>query len=297
MSERNSRNARRKAQKRRVMRNRIILGLIAVAIVVALIFLLSTCGKNKPNNTSKDLNLQSIGGTTESDVSSNAESIVSNISSNIKSGTSSVGNSTANTVSSKVTDMSGDWQIILVNTKYTLPLDYSPSVTKITAKYASPVGLTFDSRAAASLNAMLDAAHKDGVNLIVISAYRTMSKQKELYRNAVTKRKSAHPDWSDAQVEAEAAKNVAIPGTSEHQLGLAVDFNSVETDFENTAQYRWLKANAEKYGFVNRYPSNKSAVTGIIYEPWHWRYVGVDHAKKMNELGLCLEEYVEYLKK
>ena len=100
---------------------------------------------------------------------------------------------------------------------------------------------------------------------------------------------------SEEEAKKEAATRVAIPGTSEHHLGLAVDINSVETSFENTKAFKWLQKNAENYGFVLRYPKDKKAITKIIYEPWHYRYVGVEHAKEMNRLGLCLEEYIDLL--
>ena len=90
---------------------------------------------------------------------------------------------------------------------------------------------------------------------------------------------------------------MARPGTSEHHTGLAIDFNSVESKFENTEGYEWLKKNAEDYGFVMRYPQGKEDVTGVIYEPWHWRFIGIKHAKEMNRLNLCFEEYVRYLDK
>ena len=80
--------------------------------------------------------------------------------------------------------------------------------------------------------------------------------------------------------------------TSEHNLGLAVDFNNVKKDFEKTKAFEWLRANAENYGFVLRYAQEKEDITKVSYEPWHWRYVGVEHAQKMNEMGICLEEYI-----
>lgn len=87
------------------------------------------------------------------------------------------------------------------------------------------------------------------------------------------------------------------PECSDHNLGLAVDFNYVKEDFENTKAFKWLTKNAENYGFILRYPKGKEYITKVDYEPWHWRYVGEENAKKMNELNMCLEEYVEYLNK
>ena len=87
------------------------------------------------------------------------------------------------------------------------------------------------------------------------------------------------------------------PGTSEHNLGLAIDFNYVNYNFDQTKGFKWLKDNAENYGFVLRYDKEKEDITKVIYEPWHWRYVGKENAIKMNELNMCLEEYIEYLSK
>lgn len=87
------------------------------------------------------------------------------------------------------------------------------------------------------------------------------------------------------------------PGGSDHNLGLAVDFNYVDNSFAKTSEYKWLLKNAENYGFILRYPEDKEDKTKIAYESWHWRYVGEENAKRMNELNMCLEEYVEYLQK
>ena len=93
-----------------------------------------------------------------------------------------------------------------------------------------------------------------------------------------------------------ADRAVQKPGYSEHNTGLAMDFNTVNDSFKNTNTYAWLMEHAEDYGFVLRYPEDKEDITGIMYEPWHFRYVGVEHAKKMNELHMCLEEYIEYVR-
>ena len=89
--------------------------------------------------------------------------------------------------------------------------------------------------------------------------------------------------------------SVARPGTSEHQTGLAIDFNVASSTFEKSPGYKWMLENAENYGFILRYPKGKTEITGIIFESWHWRFVGIDVAKEMNALGLTLEEYVAQL--
>ena len=121
----------------------------------------------------------------------------------------------------------------------------------------------------------------------------TIEEKRKYFHNKFTSTKYLEAPFNEAKKVA--ATIVAVPGTSEHHIGLAVDFNSVEESFENTKAFRWLQENAEDYGFVMRYPKDKKSITKIIYEPWHYRYVGVEHAKAMNDLGLCMEEYLEYL--
>ena len=188
----------------------------------------------------------------------------------------------------------GDWALRLVNFETPLDGEFDPGLTKIKSKY-NPNGLKFDSRAVEAVNIMCDAARADGVTLTVISAYRTISKQNSLYNNKVDRLVNAGYDREEALVEAATA--VARPGTSEHHLGLAVDFNSVEQDFENTKAGKWLRQHAAEYGFIMRYPSGKKDITGVIYEPWHFRFVGRKHAAAIEEMGVCLEEYLDYLGK
>ncbi len=185
------------------------------------------------------------------------------------------------------------WYLKLVNYENVLPSDSSIETEKINSKYARSHH-EFDVRAMDALKNMCVAAEQDGIDLFVISPYRTYNTQAGLYNAEVQ-------EWLDAGYSQEAAEDkaatiVARPGTSEHNLGLAADFNSVEESFDQTATFRWLKNNAEKYGFIMRYPKDKQDITKVIYEPWHYRYVGVEHAKAINQLGYCLEEYVEYLK-
>lgn len=274
--------ARSKHTRRNNMINggKLIIGLVAVVLVFILVFVLAS------NN-----------GVNNSDPTTSIASITDGSSQNIDTNSTASGTTVSGTSSSVTTNTSGDFNLILVNAKNLLPSSYSIE-TKVIAdgnKTFNPYSLSFDARAVDSLNQLLKDAQKEGLTLYVISAYRAMSKQTSLYDAEVERQKANHPEYSDEEAKAAAGKNVAIPGTSEHQLGLAVDFNSVETSFENTDEFRWLKENAAKYGFVNRYPKDKVSVTGINYEPWHYRYVGVEHAKKMNEKGLCLEEYVKTL--
>lgn len=135
------------------------------------------------------------------------------------------------------------------------------------------------------ITAMVKAAQAEGVNLKVWSPFRSYGDQKVLFENQV---KRVNGD------EQKAATVVARPGTSEHNTGLCADFNMADDAFESTPMYTWMVENAEDYGFILRYPKGKTDITGVIYESWHWRFVGINTAKEMNSLKMTLEEYVEY---
>ncbi len=207
--------------------------------------------------------------------------------------TSSVVDVSSNISSQPTVPQEELWMLRLANSENVLPADFTVDTGLITPAYARDQGMSFDARAVGELNNMLAAADRDGVNLLVISCFRTLTKQTNLYNAEV--QKWLNQGYSEVDAKAKAGTIVAVPGTSDHNLGLAVDLNSVEESFEGTAQFRWLQEHAAEYGFVMRYPKDKQDMTKIIYEPWHYRYVGVEHAKKMNELDMCLEEYVKYL--
>ena len=152
-----------------------------------------------------------------------------------------------------------------------------------------------DERCYKDLQAMLDACRAEGLEPVVCSAYRSYNRQNELFQNKVAE--FAAYGFGVEQAEIEAAKVVALPGSSEHQLGLAVDIVDINNQIlddsqEQTPVQKWLQAHSWEYGFIMRYPSNKSEVTGIIYEPWHYRYVGQEVAQSIFEQELCLEEYL-----
>ena len=184
------------------------------------------------------------------------------------------------------------WNLLLVNPWNELPEGFSVELRELGD------GEAVDERAYPDLQAMLDDASAEGLSPIVCSSYRTREKQQELFVRRVGRLTAA--GYSEQEAVTEAGKWVAVPGTSEHQTGLALDIISssyqvLDRDQENTAEQRWLMENSYKYGFILRYPSDKSEITGINYEPWHYRYVGKEAAKEMYEKGLCLEEYLEYL--
>lgn len=185
------------------------------------------------------------------------------------------------------------WEMLLINPWNSLPEDFNPELAEIDIKYAGYDGAQFDARAIDQLHAMCEAAANDGIRLVIISAYRTNATQSTLFNNKISRVKAANPALTDEEAENEAATVVARPGTSEHQVGLAVDFNSVQDSFRDTEEYKWLTENCTDYGFILRYADDKQDKTGIIPEPWHYRYVGVENAKAIKESGLSMEEFIE----
>lgn len=142
------------------------------------------------------------------------------------------------------------------------------------------------------LENMIENAKKDNIILWISSGYRNISLQTKLFNNQVEREKSREL-ISDEEAQNRASKVVARPYTSEHNTGLAIDFNGVEDNFYKTPEYKWLKENAHKYGFIERYQEKFQDITGVIYEPWHFRYVGKEHAPKIKEQNICLEEYIK----
>lgn len=182
-----------------------------------------------------------------------------------------------------------DWRLILVNYENQMPSDFEIELANIDKNRQ------IDERVLPELNKMINAIKKDGItNIWVQSAYRSVSRQQHIYNEKV----NMYLDEGKTLEEAEELTQQTInkPETSEHNLGLAIDFNYVDYDFEKSSAYEWLLENAENYGFILRYPKEKVDITKVNYEPWHWRYVGKENAIKMNELDMCLEEYIEYNK-
>ena len=182
------------------------------------------------------------------------------------------------------------WYLILVNGKHPMKEGYVPELKELEPGYS------VDSRIASAVRKMLTDAEKEGLNIEICSAYRSVEYQQKVFGDSMKTRVKDGMAYWDAYEET--TKYVAIPGTSEHGIGLALDLISGEYEElderqENTPEAQWLFENCHKYGFILRYPSQKSNYTGINYEPWHYRYVGEEHAKKITELGITLEEYLQ----
>ena len=181
--------------------------------------------------------------------------------------------------------VSEEWNLIVVNRWNELSEDYSVELTELSN------GQKVDSRIYPYLQEMFDAARAEGIYPIVREGYRTAEEQQEILDDKI--QTYINQGYSQSRAEKTAKEWVALPGTSEHQLGIAVDINADKSKCSNEEVYAWLAENAYKYGFILRYPMGKQEITGTSYEPWHYRYVGIEAAYEINERGICLEEYFE----
>ena len=183
--------------------------------------------------------------------------------------------------------------LVLVNDSHRLPQDYTPPLAAVPGSEKQ-----LHTAAAAALARMMAAAKEEGCPLHLVSGYRSVKYQQGLFSRKV--QSCLNAGLPAAEAEAEAAKWVARPGASEHALGLAADLVSgdwylthedLTQEFETTSAFAWLCAHGAEYGFILRYPADKEAITGVHYEPWHWRYVG-EAAGEIAASSLCLEEWL-----
>lgn len=187
--------------------------------------------------------------------------------------------------SSNINNDIENWNLILVNKWNKIPDNYNVELVEV------PGGEKVDKRIYEPLMQMLNDAKESNWDKepIVVAGYRTNEKQTELYEERIEEYKK--DGYSEQEAITEAEKWVSVPGYSEHQIGLAVDINGATYDL-----YFWLQENSYKYGFIFRYPGNKTDITGISEEVWHYRYVGKEVAKEIHDKGICLEEYLESAK-
>lgn len=191
-----------------------------------------------------------------------------------------------------------DWNLILVNPDTYIPDGYGESVKLAVAQTNYTGVYQVDERIVEDLQAMIEAAEADGIDLVLRSAFRTNERQRQLYNNRVSILEGQ--GYSHEEALKVAATINALPGTSEHETGLAVDiltsdYTSLDSDFDTTEAFEWLTEHCAEYGFIMRYPEDKTDITGIIYEPWHYRYVGKKDAQRIQELGITFEEYYQML--
>ena len=180
-------------------------------------------------------------------------------------------------------------ELLLINPWHLLPEDYEPELENV------EYGHKMDVCAAEHLRDMLADCREEGLSPLICSSFRERSKQERLFENDV--RKYMYSGMTEEEAREETARNVAVPGSSEHEAGLAVDIvyagrQILDEEQENNETQQWLMEHCWEYGFILRYPYDKQEITGITYEPWHYRYVGFEAAEKIMSKGICLEEYL-----
>jgi len=174
-----------------------------------------------------------------------------------------------------------EWALRLVNWENPLPMDFAPECEEVQNH------CSMDKRVAPIAHRMILDAWDQGVTLIINSAYRPYTDQQRVYNARFQKHLAGGSSEEEARQLTESY--VAVPGYSEHQLGLAMDIVAVQ---DSALAEGWLAAHASEYGFILRYPEDKTELTHTAYEPWHYRYVGVAAAREITARGLCLEEYL-----
>lgn len=254
------RERRRQRRYREAMRNRIIAAAFLVLLIVGIIFIVKGCKDKK--QAQEEQQQQAAEALARQDEPQEPEPA----------------------------KPSADNELLtLVNPWNELPEDWQVDLVTLSN------GLQIDRRCYDALQEMMDACREAGYEPLICSAYRTQETQQDLFNNKVAKLEAGGKSHDEAVQEAGTV--VAVPGTSEHQLGLAVDVVDVNNqnlteEQEKTPTQKWLMANSWRYGFIHRYPNSKSDITGIIYEPWHYRYVGKDAAQEIFNKGITLEEYL-----
>ncbi len=252
----NERERRRQRRYREAMRNRAIAAVVLVALIVGAVFIVKGCKKDEtlPGDDQQEQQTDTP--------EENTQEPPVNV---------------------------DDELLTVVNPWNPLPEDWVCDLVTLSD------GRRVDSRCYEAFEEMMAACRDAGYAPFLCSAYRTQETQQSLYDNKVQRLMNSGMGEEEAKVEA--AKAVAIPGTSEHQLGLAVDIvdanmQDLTDEQEKTETQKWLMANSWRYGFIHRYPNDKTDITGIIYEPWHYRYVGKAAAQDIFNRDITLEEYV-----
>ncbi len=314
-----SRTARRAAAKRRM---RILLGITVAVIGVALIvFTVQMMGGNEnPGGGSvpgdSDTHIVVITSTqTDSVTDSETNSVTDSI-----TDTNTDTNTDTDTITSTTTDSNSNsnssdkdyktndptpginddgsfdftaWNMILVNPDNPIPDDYPLKLAWVSLNGKDR---QVNSLCADAFREMVNAAKEDGITLLLRSTYRGIALQTEGFNDKV--QEYINKGYSKEEAAKKAATIVAVPGTSEHHTGLAADittpsFDRLNKDFDKTDAYQWLVTHCAEYGFILRYPADKTEITKIIYEPWHYRYVGKEAAQIIMSEGICYEEFIE----
>ena len=297
-AERRRRAAARARRKKEIRRNRIIFAILCLALLALIVFGmvklvgLFTKDKDSSSGSTSSSTSISVSGDSTSGPASGSESGSTSSPESRSASTSEPASATGTAATTGGGD--ADWLLTLVNNNVKLPDGWEDTLETKVAD--SSTGKELATVAADAFINMKNAAAAEGVDLMLCSGYRSVEYQQSLFD--AEKQKWLDKGNSEEEAYNQAKTVVAVPGYSEHNSGLAADIvtpkhQNLDEAFGKTDAAKWLFEHAPEYGFILRYPENKQAITGIIYEPWHYRYVGVENAKAITASGLCLEEYLD----
>lgn len=282
-------NGKKKGISKRTLRTKLILLIVLAVIMIPLVILYKSVGDTTPKI--KLYNRNEASGTAEEEITEEAVAAVAEPVTDEPQTTEAQTQAPAAKSAKKeatvvsVTDAE-NWSIAIINTKYPLPDSYAPTLSNA----IDGSNIQLDSRVSEHYSQMYAAAKQAGCVLTPYSGYHTYTLQENTYKRKVNY--YVNQGMSDEEAAAKAQQQVLPAGCSEHNAGLSMDIVSASSDFVNTKEYKWLCENAQNYGFILRYPEDKTSITGVNFEPWHWRYVGEKAAKEMKENNQCLEEYL-----
>ena len=298
---------RKKQRRQKQLRAAALLILLLAICILAIVFIAKSCGKKTPV-IPQDPSEPSASASSENGSASDTDSAEPPTSEAVTEPVEQAPSFTADLSAYEeyMNPTDRDAYLTLVNATHPLASDFIP------ADLTDLVNTRGDGRAmqkmslyaAKALEALfieakaenqLTVNQKSGYPLSVMSAYRSYAYQSSLFSHYTDNEMARNPALTREQAEAITVTYSNRPGTSEHQLGLCVDMHDLsgaDVSFKNSASYPWLRENAWKFGFILRYPEDKVSETAVSFEPWHYRYVGRYHAKKIHDAGLCLEEYI-----
>lgn len=310
--------SRTKARVARRNRRILLCGILLVALVIILALLVQKFGTN-PNDPAGDHTLQQTDTTQTDTVTKTDTATKTDETSNVPSTDNTTNTQTTDTATQSATGTGkpntktdsdtpnqtvntneptdsfdkDEWYMLLANRDNPVPEGYTFPQAKI---YSGGTNWILDARCADDMKAMIAAAKEDGVSLLLCSTYRTVERQTNNFNKKVNE--YINKGYSEAEAKEITATIIAIPGTSEHHTGLAADivtpsYQRLNEGFAETEAFRWLYEHCAEYGFIMRYAKDKQDVTKIIYEPWHYRYVGKEAAQIIMSEGICLEEFLE----
>lgn len=293
MSEQERARRRRESRRRAANRDIVALAVLVLAVVIAVVSVSCAVGNANGSEDSEPSYATKRTTTTTSaseTTTTTSESTTSTTTTTTTSGSTTTTTTTPSTGEHYVQPAGGAWNLILVNDWNTMPQEMVDSI-KLEVINGSVTNGSVDARIADSLRKMVSACRKAGGTIWAQSMFRPYDTQKRLYNNEVAR--WVKKGYSQAEAEVKAATIVKRPGQSEHNTGLAVDFNNCDSSFTGTVAYNWLIEHCAEYGFILRFPQGKEDITGVIFESWHYRYVGVEAATEIMRDGITLEEYCQ----